>query len=67
MNLGSTVTSNDTRHVEKPQMKYLQGFGAVLQEQTNRKGRHRAFQRYVYRCRIKISRQTEITYSLQKV
>jgi len=66
MNLGTTVTFNDTLHVEKPQVKYLQGDGVVLQAQTNRKGRYRAFHRYVYSCRIKISRQTEITYSLQK-
>ena len=34
MNLGTTVTFNDTLHVEKPQVKYLQGDGVVLQAQT---------------------------------
>jgi hypothetical protein len=67
MTLGSTVTSNDTLHVEKPQVKYLQGFGAVLQAQTKRKGGHRVFHKYAYSCWIKISRQTEITYSHQKL
>jgi hypothetical protein len=67
MSLGSTVTFNDTLHVEKPQVKYVQGFGAVLQPQTSGKGRYRAFNTYVFCGRIKISRLTEKTYTLQKV
>jgi len=46
------VTSNETLHVEKPQVKYFQGFGTVLQAQTNRRGIYRAWHRHFYSWQI---------------